>query len=292
VSRFTAYLYLAAAFVIVGSSVVAGKTMTENLPVFLASTLRFAIAALVLLAVHARLLGLRVQLTRAEASTLAWQSLAGSFLFSVFLLYGLRATGAIEAGILMAMLPALAALAGWIFLGGRLTPQARDAAALAAGGMIALNLGEEGGESTFLGLVLVFAAVVCEAMFAVLGTRLRRLSPLTIATAMSVLGFLYFLPFGIYEGLSFDWSSAELADWLVVVYFALGVTVIAFALVTAGLARVEPRVAGAFTALVPLSAAVLAWIFRGEAVTAVHLLGGVLVLAGLVVITIGRGASA
>ena len=43
------YFYLAAAMLIVGSSVIVGKTITQDFPLFLASGLRFCIATLLLL---------------------------------------------------------------------------------------------------------------------------------------------------------------------------------------------------------------------------------------------------
>ena len=96
-SRFMPYLQLALAMTIVGSSVVAAKMIAASLPVMLSSCLRFAIAAPVLMLVLLLREGRPKLPARVDLLSLFLQALCGVFLFSVFLLYGVQYTGAIEA---------------------------------------------------------------------------------------------------------------------------------------------------------------------------------------------------
>ena len=290
-SRVIPYFQLALAMIIVGSSVVAGKLITASLPVMLSSCLRFAIAApgLVLLLLCRE--GRPKLPSPTDLFTLFLQALCGVFLFSVFLLYGLQHTGAIEAGLITGTLPAVTALLAVLLLRERLNGWQWAGVGSAVLGAVLLNtLNPEAAGATSsspLGIGLVFAAVVCEALFVVLGKRSDgRISALTIATAMSVLGFLMFLPFALWEARHFDFSRSTPFDWSLVAYFGLVVSVGAFWLFYAGLSRVPASVAGAFMAFLPLAAVLLSALILGEPVGIVHLAAGTCVLGGILLASV------
>ncbi len=291
-SRFVPYLQLALAMAIVGSSVVAGKMITASLPVMLSSCIRFAIAAPVLIFVLLAREGRPKLPSRADIFTLLLQALCGVFLFSVFLLYGVQYTGAIEAGLITGTLPAVTSALAVLLLRERLNAWQCAGIGCAVLGAVLLNiLGPEqagGTTSSVLGIGLVFAAVVCEALFVVLGKRTDgRVSALTIATAMSVLGFLLFLPFALWDAWHFDFSRSTFVDWSLVAYFGLVVSVGAFWLFYAGLSQVPASVAGAFMAFLPLSAVLLSALVLGEPIRPLHVVAGVCVLAGIMLASVG-----
>ncbi len=99
--KLMAYLELSSAMIIVGSTVVIGKVITSGFPVFLASGLRFAISSVILLPILLKANNGFPALRRKDVSILFLQSFAGNFLFSIFLLYGLRLTSAAESGIII-----------------------------------------------------------------------------------------------------------------------------------------------------------------------------------------------
>ena len=89
------------------------------------------------------------------------------------------------------------------------------------------------------GNVLVLGAVIGEALFVVCSRVLaQRLQPLTVAAGISVLGFLMFLPFALWEAWRFDLSRLDRADWINIAYYVVVVTVVAFLLWARGVARV------------------------------------------------------
>ena len=63
------------------------------------------------------------------------QAAAGTVLYNVALLAGLRLTTALEGGLVLATLPAVIALGSALWLGERIAPRGWAAVALAAGGM-------------------------------------------------------------------------------------------------------------------------------------------------------------
>src|SRR5713101_9794772 len=113
--KLMAYLELSSAMIIVGSTVVVGKVITSSFPVFLASGLRFAISSIILLPILLKANNGFPALRR-KVSILFLQSFAGNFLFSIFLLYGLRLTSAAESGIIIGTTSAVIGLISFLFL--------------------------------------------------------------------------------------------------------------------------------------------------------------------------------
>ena len=68
------------------------------------------------------------------------ESLLGNFLFSICMLYGVSMTSAVNAGIIMAMIPAVVALMSWMFLGERISLRIWAAIALGVIGIALYTL--------------------------------------------------------------------------------------------------------------------------------------------------------
>ncbi len=292
-SRVISYFQLALAMSIVGSSVVAGKLMIATLPVMLSSCLRFAIASPVLILLMYYREGFPTLPNRKELLILFLQALTGVFGFSIFLLNGLQHTNAIEAGLVTGTLPAVTAALAMILLNDKLNTWQFLGIGLTAIGACMLNTVGQKVQGSFsgLGVGLIFAAVICEALFTVLGKQVsKRLSPLTIATWMSIFGFVLFFPFALSELFSFDFSQSSVQDWSLVVYFGLVVSVGAFWLFYSGLTKVPAFVAGGFTAFLPLSAVFLSNLILNETIHNLHLIAGSCVIMGIILVSRNKNA--
>lgn len=279
-----AYLELAGAMVLAGSTVVVGKLVAAEFPIFLGSGLRYAVAALVLLPITLR--GLAQ--ARPLLGLLFAQSFLGNVLFSLCLLYGLRATGAASAGVITSATPAAVGLISVLFLRERLGLRVATGLLMAAAGVMAVNLAavEGDGGGSLWGNLLVLGAVLCEAVFLVLArVAATRLSPMTASALTVSLGFLTFLPAAVYEGLAFPWGRVSVEGWLAVLYYGLFGTAAAYLLWYRGVAQVQASAAGVFAGLMPVAAVGLSWLVLGEAVRPAHLLGVVLVLGAIGLLT-------
>src|SRR5439155_44453 len=108
---------------------------------------------------------------------------------------------AAAAGIVTSTTPAVAGTLAVLLLRERLTRARAGGIALAVVGILAVNVSAPAatppaGPNAPLGNLLVFRAVVGEALFIICGRlAAARLAPLVAATTISVLGFLMFLPF-------------------------------------------------------------------------------------------------
>ena len=272
---------------IVGSSVVVGKLVVARVPVFLVGGLRLAFACAVLVPLLLLVEHGWPRLDRRDLAVLGVQAFTGIFLFTALLLSGLRLTTAAAAGIVTSTTPAVVGVLAVLLLREPLTRSRAGGIALAALGILVINArpaAADGpaGANALLGSLLVFGAVVGEAVFIICGrVAAARVAPLLAATTISVLGFLMFLPFAAREALRFGLTRISAADWLALAYYGLVVTVLAFVLWARGLAVVPASTGAAFTAVLPLSALVLSYAVLGEPFAWSHVLGGACVIGGI-----------
>lgn len=289
-SRTLAYLELTLAMTIVGSSVIVGKIITAHIPVFLASTLRLAIG-LPILGILTHRTGFNWRTLRAgDYLALFLQALTGIVMFNVLLLYALDYTSAANSGIITSMTPAVIGVISWLFLRERLSLTIGGGIALTVCGILAINVfspadGGAAGSAPLLGNLLVFGAVIGEALFTIFRKlTARRISPLANAALVTVFGLLIFLPFGLYEAVSFDFSSLTSGDLVALLYYGFGVTTAAYILWFSGVEKVPASTAAVFTGVLPISTVILAVVILGEPSTIAHLVGLACVLGGIALI--------
>ena len=282
-----AYAQLSGAMALVGANVAVGKLLAGALPVPLILLLRCLLACAVLWPL-ARLIEGRVRVAPWVLRNLALQALVGTVLYNAGLLAGLRLTTALEAGLVLATLPAVVALGSAAWLRERLSARHWLAAGLAAGGMAALvlaRLGGGGGTGHLLGNALVFAGVLGEAAYVLLAKRISGRVPLVTASFwMQAFSAAMLVPLSL-TGLGSLGMLADPGLAGLLVFHSLTASVVCLLLWYAGLQRVPAGVAGVFTALLPASAAAVAVLVLGEEFTAVHGLGFVLMGGSLLLAT-------
>jgi drug/metabolite transporter (DMT)-like permease len=191
-----AYFQLALSMALVGANVGVAKVLADSLPVALILGLRCALAVAVLWPL-ARAMEGRIALDRQAAWNLALQAAFGTLLYNLALLAGLQRTTALEAGLILATLPAVVALGSAFWLRERLGGRQWLAVALAAFGMGALVLARvatEGGGSA-VGNLLVFAGVCGEAVYVLLAKRIAgRVKAVTATLWMQVFSLGMLVP--------------------------------------------------------------------------------------------------
>ena len=285
-SHIIAYTELCLAMVFAGSSVVVGKLIVADFPVFLASELSLIVALFVVAIVHIVRMKPLPRLGRKDLLFLFLQTLFGLFLFRIFVLYGLDSTSAIEAGIITSTTPAWVALIAFFFLKERISSSKWLGVILIIVGIAVLNIsGKSGGavvSAHFLGNLLIVGAVIGEALFTIFRKSVSgAVDALSGTTYVILLGALLFLPFALYEFSQFSFGGVSASSWLAVVYYGAFVTVASFFLWFDGVSKVSTATAGAFTAVMPLSALLLSVLLLGEQILFTHILGILCTLVGI-----------
>jgi drug/metabolite transporter (DMT)-like permease len=311
ISRTVAILCLVLSMSLVGSYVALSKPLTLVLPVFLLAWLRFGIGGLAMLQWLKKPIDEPVMNPQTKRLVFI-ESFLGNFLFSICMLYGVSMTSAVTAGVIMAMIPAVVALMSWAFLRERISKRVWIAIACGVLGIalyslsnseqfrqlirrLELNLpinfinntAAHTTGTTWLGSLLLFGAVLCEAAYAVIGKELTsKLSPKRISALINAWGFALITPFGIYFALRFDFHGVPTSSWLLLIFYALAASVWSVWLWMTGLKVIPASAAGVYTVFLPISAALVGVFVLGERLNFLQFMGLGLALLGVVLATL------
>jgi len=291
--RLLAYAELWLSMTLVGTYVALSKPLTEAVPVAVLAFLRFGIAALVMLPWSLPRAG-DPFIGGADRALLFLQSLFGNVLFTFCMLYGVSMTSATSAGVILAALPATVMLGSQVFLGEAIHPRAVWAVLFASGGIGILRLDPAGSASapqgSWLGDLLVFGAVCCEAIYVIIGKRLAaRVDPLRLSAWINLYGLLLVTPFALRPLRVFDFGQLSGSAWALLAYYSLAASVFSVWLWISGLKSVPAHHAAVFTAALPLAATAVGVLFLGEALNPARILAVVLAVTGIVTVS-GAGA--
>jgi drug/metabolite transporter (DMT)-like permease len=279
---------LAAAMLLIGTNVGLGKSVIVFFPVLLFTFLRFGIAVICLLP-WLRPARMR-RISRKEWLQIFLQAFFGTFLFTLFMLYGVRYTTAMAAGVITSAIPASVAIVSWLVLRERLSRRTALSVALAIGGILILNLstaqhsGSNTAENALLGNLFVLGAVICEGLYVILSRSITQtVPPMENCAYTHLFGFLLILPFGVAVLPGFDFSAIPVYGWSIMLWYVLSASIFSFALWATGIRHVPATLAGVFTSLVPLAAAAYGILVLGETPGWGHAVAMVCVLAGIAV---------
>lgn len=273
------------------------KVLVAVLPVFLLAWLRFGIAAVAMVHWLKRRPG-EAPLSPGDRRLLFWESFLGNFLFSICMLYGVKLSGAVAAGVVMAGIPAAVAVGSWWLLRERVGPRIWAAVACAAAGVLVLALarnptggaaaaaGVSASSANAWGFVLLLGSVVCEASYVIIGKRLTaQVSPRRISALINLWGLALVTPLGLWQASTFDFRGVDAATWGLLVFYALAASMITVWLWMAGLAQVPASKSGVFMVMVPVSAAAMGVGVLGEPFSAGHAMAIAFALAGVLLAT-------
>jgi drug/metabolite transporter (DMT)-like permease len=283
-----AYASLALSTSLVGSYVGLSKLLVLVFPVFLLAWLRFGMAAVFMLP-WLRRAPHEPRLDGRTRGLLFLESFLGNFLFSICLLYGLRASSAVVAGVILAGIPAAVALLSRIVLGERIAPRVAAGIALSVAGIALVALGRSGdamaGTSTW-GALLVLGAVFCEACYVVIGKRLTQdLPPRRISALINLWGLVLVTPLGLWQAMSFDFAAVQPGSWGLLLFYALAASMVTVWLWMHGLQHVPAARAGVFMVFLPVATALVGLLWLGESISLLQALAYALALAGVLLAT-------
>jgi drug/metabolite transporter (DMT)-like permease len=281
-----------AAFVIAGSlwgaAFLFGKMAFTELPVSHVALYRFVIATLVLMPI---VIARRVWPRTRDLP----HFLLTGFLIApaTFLLQyrGLALTSASSASLIIGTLPPLLALAAMWFSGERLSLRGWLAIGVSSLGVIVV-VGWPGANHNWVGDGLVFLSMIVVVAWVLLSKPLIKRYTALVATAyLMFFGTLTLIPISlVWDGMpSLEMSSSVMAS---VITLGLACSAATYVLWNWGLTYVSTSRAGIYTNIEPVVGVLLSVVFLRESLKPGMIAGGLLIIAGAVMITRGERRSA
>jgi drug/metabolite transporter (DMT)-like permease len=177
----------------------------------------------------------------------------------------------------------LTAFGAWIVLKEPISGRTLAGIAMAVAGIAVITFGGSAGSGAsrpLLGNVLEFAAMICAAGNLVAVRALSKRYNTWLLTAMQIYaGALFFLP-GLIPVIRSSIRFSAL-PWLPIFYLGVASSIVAFGLYNWGMGRVPAARASSFINLVPVVAAFGAWLFLGETLSPIQMIGGAVVILGV-----------
>jgi len=182
--------------------------------------------------------------------------------------------------LLLYIYPALVTALSAVFLKEHLTRVKIVALFIALSGT-ALTLRISGGGS-LMGILLGIAAAVDYAIYILLGSRIvRRSGPMASTTVIITSTAGVYVGIVAIHGATYPTTPT---GWIAIIAIALISTVLAFVTFFAGLKRIGPTTTSTLSTFEPIVAVVLAAIVLGETISPIQILGGILILAAVVLL--------
>lgn len=268
---------LSLAMIIVGSSVVCGRVLSVEMPLFLASEVRFLLS--VLLFVPFGIYNSKLwKIPRGDWITLGIMAFCGQVVFTVLLLLGLRYTSGVTAGTLTSTTPFFMALIAYFVLKEAFGKRQLISLSLSLACIFFLgydtfiSIGDSNCSQLF-GNIMVLGAVMGESCFLLFGKKLKaEISGLQLTAILSLLGAIICLPPAIFEAASFSINSLTVVDLITMLYLGWIYTNLAYFCWFQGLKKSTGANAGVYTALMPLSSTFFSLWLMNEDITVYQIL--------------------
>ncbi|HEV7369521.1 DMT family transporter [Arenibaculum sp.] len=235
----------------------------------------------------------RTPISARDWALLAGLGVVGHYAASFLDFLGLQYVSAGVGRLLLFLYPTVVVLLSWAFLRKRIGPREIGALLLTyAGVAMVVSRGLAGANADLpLGAALVFGSAVCYAVYLVAGSQvIRRVGSVRFtAYATMVACFACIAQFAAVRPL----SALDLPLEVYGLAFAMAAlcTVLPIFLTAEALRRIGANHVALLGALGPVSAIGLGWLGLEEVLTGVQVLGAVLVLAGVMLVTVGRPAA-
>lgn len=273
--------------VIYASGVIVGKFMLPIVPASVIVTMRMIVATAAFFAAH-RIMGGKAPRNTEDWVKFALLGVLGGAGNQFLILLGLTRTTAINAAILIPMIPIFTVIFGWLLRRDRPSPLKWLGVAVAALGTVYL-IGPDRvsmGSGVALGNLLVLAGMAFNALAFLLSKEmLERYAPVTVAFCLTVAGLIGILPFGIGAVESVNQGALTPRLWLWLAYMVVFPTTVTYFLNLWSLRRASPTLVTSFIYLQPLfTTAVAPLVLEGEELTTRIALSGLAIFLGVGVV--------
>jgi len=278
----TVLLYVTVALCWSGSWT-AGKLGVGAVPPIELSTIRFAIAGLLMLAI-ARVTGSSLGLVRWKLLLVA--AFFGIFAYNALVFVGLTLGPASDGALIVPTLNPVLTVFIATFLGERLTRAKIAGIACATAGAIVVVASAQSGAAVsserLVGDLLMVGGAACWSVYATIGAITTRAgSPVGVTAVACLAGAAMLFPAGFLERGYRDVPTWPAGAWLDFAYLVVFATIVGFVLFYYAVRHFGAGLASMVSYLVPVFALVQAVLLLDERPTLLELVGGAIILLGV-----------
>ncbi|MDB5989026.1 MAG: Permease of the drug/metabolite transporter superfamily [Herbaspirillum sp.] len=286
---FLLYLQLTSVSVIWGGTFVAGRFLSGGVPPLLAASIRFLIASLVLIIFLVVTRTPFIKPNSKQLLQLAFLGFFGIFLYNICFFYGLHYVNASRASLIVALNPAVIALASYMLFQEKLSaPKVLGILfCLFGAGLVIVSKNTDVFKSSnfaWLGDLLILGCVMSWVIFSVFSKTLSNaIGPLHTVTYAILLGtiMLCSATFASGEVNTSSLSAISLPQLLSLLYLGVLGSALAYILYYNGIQKIGATRSGVFIALNPMTAVLLGALILGERLTFSMYVGGVFAVLGI-----------
>jgi len=240
------------------------------------------VAVFLLIVVFARR---RQSLARRDVIALLLLGMLGNGLYQLFFVHGVARTRAGNAALIVGAAPAFIALiarARGMERVKRMTLIGIALSVLGVGLVIAGSARMSNGETTLLGSVLVFFAVLCWSAYTIgLQPYTKRIDVIQLSAITMVGGAIPLLIASTPALIATNWSAIGTGGWLALLYSSVISMGVAYFFWYRGLRVLGPTRAAVYSNLQPIVALLVAWAFLSETPTMFQGVGAATIIAGV-----------
>ncbi len=268
-------------------NMVVGRAVRGEIPPLTLNWWRWSIAALILIFFLRRDLWRQRHLLLRHWKLVLLLAATGIAAFHSAVYTGLTKTTAINAALIVAMGPVLIAPMARVIIGERLTILQGLGVAISCVGAVAVITRSDLQVLASLTFNQGDLWLVCASFLWALYSVLLKLKPaevevMPLLMAITLVGALMILPLHLWEISEGRVMAVTLDNLLVLGYVSVFASVLAYLAWNPGVNAVGPNRAGLFLHLLPVFAAIFAWLFLGERIEAYHLVGVPFIVVGIV----------
>ncbi len=222
---------------------------------------------------------------RAHWKIMLWLGLTGGALFTVLQYVGLHLTSALNVSVMNSLVPVLIIAVGALLFRDRVSKRQMAGIAISSLGVLAIiahgQFENLAGLSFNRGDLIILVSMLLFAVYAVY-LRLRpRIHWLSFLFVLAVVSSAVTIPLFVWEWIDGIRPQPTLMTFAAIGYVAIFPSVLAFAAWNRGVELIGANRAGPFLHLVPIYTAMLASTLLGEHLAAYHIVGFVLIIAGV-----------
>lgn len=280
------------AFFLAGSSVVACKIISETVSVYIIAFLSMLVALIILIPLQFKRLKKLKHINRKELLLMLLQALSGIVLTRILTLYGIRFLSAFNTGMINSMTPGVMALLSFIILKERFGKSDFLGLLLTISGIVIINcllFKDLDYSSSLIGIILITGSVFCESLMTIFRKMAdSKVDSLTNTTILFFISFLIFLPLFLRDIESVSITTLKIKDWLLILYYGVFGSVIAYILWGRGVVKVSAAIVGSGIAMIPISIIFLSAILLNEKFSRFHLIGVGTSILGIVICSFRR----